>query len=87
MRQPLWKPTAPVGGATSTCPHIALTLAGIAPSQVLETLEHMALGFSPSEVFEGERRFAAVVGNRTKPQNTEQDENDTSKTSTHSRIL
>ena len=34
---------------------------GIAPSQVLETLEHMALGFSPSEVFEGERRFDLVI--------------------------
>lgn len=34
---------------------------GIAPSKVLETLQHMALGFSPSEVFEGERRFDLVI--------------------------
>jgi len=44
---------------------------GVAPSRVLETLQHMALGFSPSEVFEGERRFDLVIRMRDSDRNSQ----------------
>jgi len=34
---------------------------GVAPSHVLHTLQRLALGAAPSEIFEGERRFDLVV--------------------------